>query len=122
MEHLLWTEKYRPQTIEDCILPERLKQPFQEYVNQQNIPNLLLSGGAGVGKGVGTIAGVTGAAGACAAVASVGASGAADALLAGLPLISALGSQSLFFLASASFWSAPRVCPLFINGSGTLVT
>ena len=50
MEHLLWTEKYRPQTIEDCILPERLKQPFQEYVNQQNIPNLLLSGGAGVGK------------------------------------------------------------------------
>ena len=50
MEHLLWTEKYRPQTIEDCILPERLKKPFQEYVNQKNIPNLLLSGGAGVGK------------------------------------------------------------------------
>lgn len=50
MEHLLWTEKYRPQTIADCILPDRLKQPFQEYVNQQNIPNLLLSGGAGVGK------------------------------------------------------------------------
>ena len=50
MEHLLWTEKYRPQTIADCILPDRLKQPFQEYVNQHNIPNLLLSGGAGVGK------------------------------------------------------------------------
>ena len=50
MEHLLWTEKYRPQTVEDCILPERLKKPFQEYVNQQNIPNLLLTGGAGVGK------------------------------------------------------------------------
>ena len=50
MEHLLWTEKYRPQTIEDCILPERLKKPFQEYVNQRNIPNLLLAGGAGVGK------------------------------------------------------------------------
>jgi DNA polymerase III delta prime subunit len=50
MEHLLWTEKYRPQTIEECILPERLKKPFQEYVNQKNIPNLLLSGGAGVGK------------------------------------------------------------------------
>ena len=50
MEHLLWTEKYRPQTIEDCILPERLKKPFQEYVNQNNIPNLLLTGGAGVGK------------------------------------------------------------------------
>ncbi len=50
MEHLLWTEKYRPQTVEDCILPERLKKPFQEYVKQQNIPNLLLTGGAGVGK------------------------------------------------------------------------
>ena len=50
MEHLLWTEKYRPQTVLDCILPDRLKQPFQEYVNQKNIPNLLLSGGAGVGK------------------------------------------------------------------------
>jgi DNA polymerase III delta prime subunit len=50
MEHLLWTEKYRPQSIEDCILPERLKKPFQEYVNQNNIPNLILSGGPGVGK------------------------------------------------------------------------
>jgi len=50
MEHLLWTEKYRPKKINDCILPERLKKPFQEYVNQSNIPNLLLSGGAGVGK------------------------------------------------------------------------
>lgn len=50
MEHLLWTEKYRPKTVEECILPERLKQPFQEYVNQKQIPNLLLSGGAGVGK------------------------------------------------------------------------
>jgi DNA polymerase III delta prime subunit len=50
MEHLLWTEKYRPQTIEECTLPERLKKPFQEYVNQKNIPNLLLAGGAGVGK------------------------------------------------------------------------
>ena len=50
MDHLLWTEKFRPQTINDCILPDRLKQPFQEYVNQKQIPNLLLSGGAGVGK------------------------------------------------------------------------
>ena len=50
MEHLLCTEKYRPQTVEDCILPERLKVPFQEYVNQKQIPNLLLTGGAGVGK------------------------------------------------------------------------
>ena len=50
MEHLLFTEKYRPKTIADCILPDRLKTPFQEYVNQNNIPNLLLTGGAGVGK------------------------------------------------------------------------
>lgn len=48
--HYLWTETYRPKTIENCILPERLKKPFQEYVNQKNIPNLLLAGGAGVGK------------------------------------------------------------------------
>jgi DNA polymerase III delta prime subunit len=50
MEHLLWVEAYRPRTVEDCILPARLKQPFQEYVNQKQIPNLLLSGGPGVGK------------------------------------------------------------------------
>jgi len=50
MEHLLWTEKYRPTKVEDCILPDRLKKVFQEFVNQKEIPNLLLSGGAGVGK------------------------------------------------------------------------
>jgi DNA polymerase III delta prime subunit len=50
MEHLLWTEKWRPQTINDCVLPDRLKKPFQEYVNQKNIPNLLLAGGPGIGK------------------------------------------------------------------------
>ena len=50
MDHILWTEKYRPRTVEDCILPERLKAVFQEYVNQKEMPNLLLAGGAGVGK------------------------------------------------------------------------
>jgi DNA polymerase III delta prime subunit len=50
LEHLLFTEKYRPKTIQDCILPERLKKPFQEYVNQKSIPNLLLAGGPGIGK------------------------------------------------------------------------
>ena len=50
MEHLLWTERHRPQTVNDCILPDRLKEVFQEYVNQKQIPNLLLTGGAGVGK------------------------------------------------------------------------
>jgi DNA polymerase III delta prime subunit len=50
MEHLLWVEKYRPKTIEDCILPDAIKATFQEYVNRKEIPNLLLSGSAGVGK------------------------------------------------------------------------
>jgi len=50
MDHLLWVERYRPQTVEECILPDRLKTTFQEYVNQKEIPNLLLTGGAGVGK------------------------------------------------------------------------
>ena len=49
-EHLLWVEKYRPQRVEDCILPEAIKSTFQEYVNKKEIPNLLLSGSAGVGK------------------------------------------------------------------------
>lgn len=50
VEHMLWVEKYRPQTIEDCILPESLKNTFQEFVNNKQIPNLLLCGTAGVGK------------------------------------------------------------------------
>ncbi len=50
MEHILWTERYRPQRVEDCILPDRIKTIFQKYVAQKEIPNLLLTGGAGVGK------------------------------------------------------------------------
>lgn len=46
----LWTEKFRPQTIEDCILPVELKKTFQQFVDQNNIPNLLLTGKPGVGK------------------------------------------------------------------------
>ena len=49
-EHMLWVEKYRPQTIEDCILNDNLKKTFQEFVNRKEIPNLLLCGTAGVGK------------------------------------------------------------------------
>lgn len=49
-KHVLWTEKYRPHKIEDCILPESIKSSFQEYVNKKEIPNLLLTGTAGVGK------------------------------------------------------------------------
>ena len=50
VEHILWVEKYRPKTISECILPDSLKSTFQEYVNKKEIPNLLLSGTAGVGK------------------------------------------------------------------------
>jgi DNA polymerase III delta prime subunit len=49
-EHMLWVEKYRPQTIEDCILNDNLKKTFQEFVTAKKIPNLLLCGTAGVGK------------------------------------------------------------------------
>jgi DNA polymerase III delta prime subunit len=50
MEHLLWVEKYRPARIEDCVLPDGIKETFQEFVKRKEIPNLLLSGTAGVGK------------------------------------------------------------------------
>lgn len=49
-EDFLWTEKFRPKTIEQCILPVELKQTFQQFVNDRNIPNLLLTGKPGVGK------------------------------------------------------------------------
>lgn len=49
-EHMLWVEKYRPRKIADCILPDALKKTFQEYVDRNEIPNLLLAGSAGVGK------------------------------------------------------------------------
>jgi len=49
-QHILWVEKYRPKTIEDCILPDGIKSTFQDYVNRKEIPNLLLAGSAGVGK------------------------------------------------------------------------
>ena len=46
----LWVEKYRPKVIEDCILPTDVKSTFKGFVDQGEIPNLLLSGTAGVGK------------------------------------------------------------------------
>lgn len=49
-ESFLWVEKYRPSTVNDCILPDRLKKIFQDYVNTKEIPNLMLTGSAGVGK------------------------------------------------------------------------
>lgn len=49
-EEFLWVEKYRPRKVADCILPDRIKAIFQEYVDKNEIPNLMLTGTAGVGK------------------------------------------------------------------------
>tara|TARA_B100001094_G_scaffold173635_1_gene167944 strand:- start:3057 stop:3995 length:939 start_codon:yes stop_codon:yes gene_type:complete len=46
----LWVEKYRPQTIEDVILPERLKKPFELIAESGELPNMLFTGTAGTGK------------------------------------------------------------------------
>ena len=49
-EEFLWVEKYRPQTIQQCILPDTTKKIFLDFVEKSEIPNLLLCGTAGVGK------------------------------------------------------------------------
>jgi DNA polymerase III delta prime subunit len=49
-EEFLWVEKYRPKTVSDAILPDDLKDTFRTFIEQGNIPNLLLTGSAGVGK------------------------------------------------------------------------
>ena len=46
----LWVEKYRPKELQDCILPESVKEQFQQFINKKEIPNLLLTGTAGTGK------------------------------------------------------------------------
>ena len=50
MSDFIWVEKYRPQTIDDCILPESIKKTFKDFLNAGEIPNMLLSGPPGVGK------------------------------------------------------------------------
>ena len=50
MSDFIWVEKYRPQTIEDCILPDDIKKTFKEFLNKGEIPNMLLAGPPGVGK------------------------------------------------------------------------
>ena len=50
LEEYLWVEKYRPKTIEETILPTELKEIFQGFVNDKNVPSLLLCGSSGVGK------------------------------------------------------------------------
>ena len=50
MDTFLWVEQYRPKTVDDCILPQSLKNTFKEFVEVGNVPNIILSGGPGVGK------------------------------------------------------------------------
>lgn len=49
-DQFLWVERYRPKTIEQCILPKQLKETFQTIVNKGELPNLMLTGTAGLGK------------------------------------------------------------------------
>jgi DNA polymerase III delta prime subunit len=49
-DEFLWVEKYRPKTIEDCILPNDIKKTFIEFLAKGEVPNLLLAGPAGCGK------------------------------------------------------------------------
>ena len=50
MSDFIWVEKYRPKTIEECILPESIKKTFRDFLNTGEIPNMLLAGPPGVGK------------------------------------------------------------------------
>ena len=50
MNEFLWVEKYRPQTIDECILPDSLKKTFKEFIASGQLPNFLFCGTAGVGK------------------------------------------------------------------------
>ena len=50
MSDFIWVEKYRPKTIDECILPENIKKTFNDFLNKGEIPNMLLSGPPGVGK------------------------------------------------------------------------
>ena len=50
MSDFIWVEKYRPQKIDECILPDHIKKTFQDFVDHGEIPNMLLSGPPGIGK------------------------------------------------------------------------
>ena len=50
MSDFIWVEKYRPKTIDECILPESIKKTFNDFLNRGEIPNMLLAGPPGVGK------------------------------------------------------------------------
>tara|TARA_B100000427_G_scaffold158817_1_gene131843 strand:+ start:3606 stop:4550 length:945 start_codon:yes stop_codon:yes gene_type:complete len=46
----IWVEKYRPQTIDECILPDRIKKTFTDFLAKGELPNMLLAGPPGIGK------------------------------------------------------------------------
>ena len=48
MSDFIWVEKYRPTTIDECILPKSIKKTFQDFVDRGEIPNMLLSGPPGL--------------------------------------------------------------------------
>lgn len=50
LDEFLWSQKYRPKTVEECILPESIKKNFQEYVDEGEVPSLLINGSQGIGK------------------------------------------------------------------------
>lgn len=50
VDQYLWVEKFRPLKVADCILPTKIKQQFQSFVDQGNVPNIILAGSPGVGK------------------------------------------------------------------------
>ena len=50
MSDFIWVEKYRPKTIDECILPESIKKTFSDFLNKGEIPNMLLAGPPGIGK------------------------------------------------------------------------
>ena len=50
MSDFIWVEKYRPTTIDECILPDNIKKTFKEFLNKGEIPNMLLAGPPGIGK------------------------------------------------------------------------
>jgi replication factor C small subunit len=52
----LWVEKYRPQTIDDQILPTKFKRLFKSFVESGELQNIILSGSAGCGKSTAALA------------------------------------------------------------------
>jgi DNA polymerase III delta prime subunit len=53
---MIWSERYRPQTVAETILPEKTKKAFQKFVDEGSVPNLLLAGPPGTGKTTAAIA------------------------------------------------------------------